>query len=520
MFARTTIPRRSALLYLWLICFVASPVSLGAQQPDPDAFVYILNLGIRDNKIVFNGLRVGFAVGDGRTILTAAHCLEDFGNGNHSLFKPLAISRHYGDIVEAQIVDTEGQDDIALLKPDWESHPGLRIDAGNRWKKAKRIVIAGYQPTNPAKGKNTKISRRISLKDEKVVRANGKGRHAFQLGSVAYPGKGWSGSAFLLPKTGEVVGILSNERYVRKFFFRKKHYIFGCNPEAIHKMFLRNEIPISVFSSPIARRDGAGQFDSILRLFDSVVIGDKEKSCEIAKELCSTRPESYVMHVVAAWMLGEPSDEECYRKAIELADHRTLPYAAYGNCLLNRGKPEEALREFQNAIAIDPNHIFAQTGRILALTRTDPAEAEEQGRELTRKWPANAAFWFELSRALRKQRKHKQELPILRKAIELPHPDHLRHLYQRHLADSLSHNKYYFEAEQTYKTLLEDHPCARCWSAYTSLLTRLGPKRAEDARKALANVKAMNKSNDVPNATIRACEAAIRKMTESPISSR
>ena len=83
MAGRTAIIKRSAVLWLWLICCVTSPPALGAQQPDPDAFVYILSLGIRDNKIVYNGLRVGFAVGDGRTILTAAHCVEDFGNGNH-----------------------------------------------------------------------------------------------------------------------------------------------------------------------------------------------------------------------------------------------------------------------------------------------------------------------------------------------------------------------------------------------------------------------------------------------------
>jgi len=520
MFAGTTILGRSAVLYLWLVCCVAGPPALGAQQPDPDAFVYILNLGIRDNKIVFNGLRVGFAVGDGRIVLTAAHCVEDFGNSNHSLFEPLVISPYYGDIFEAHIADTDKRSDIALLRPGWDSHPGLRIDSGDRWKKVKRIVVAGYQPANPANGKNTKISRRISLKEEKVVRTDGKGRYAFQLGSVGYPGKGWSGSAFVLPETGEVVGILSNERYVRKFFFRKKHYIFGCDPEAIHKMFLRNEIPVSVFSSPIARRDGAAQFDAILRLFDSLLADDKEKSYEIAKELCSRRPESYVMHVVAAWILGEPSDEEYYRKALKLASHRAFPRAAYGNFLLNRGRPEEALRQLQNAVAADPNHIFAQAGRVAALMQIDPAEAEEQARELTRKWPSNAAFWFELSRALRKQRKYKQELPILRKAMALPHPEHLRHLYQRHLADSLTHNKYDSEAEQTYKAVLKDHPCARCWSAYTSLLIRMGAQRAEDAKRALAKAEVMNKDNDIPKATIRDYETAIRKMTESPLSSR
>jgi tetratricopeptide (TPR) repeat protein len=519
MFARTGIFKRSAVLYIWLVCCVAGPTAIGAQQPDPDAFVYILNLGIRDNKIVYNGLRVGFAVGDGRMILTAAHCVEDFGNGNHSLFRPLVISPYYGDIFEAQITDIDKQDDIALLKPTWDSHPGLRIDSSDRWKDARRIIIAGYEPAIGAKGKNTRISRRVSLKEEKVIRANGKGRYAFQLGTIKYPGKGWSGSAFVLPQTGEVVGILSNERYVRKFFL-KRHYIFGCNPEAIRKMFRRNDLALSVFSGPISRRDGKDQFNSILRLFDSVLVDDKEESYEIVTELCRTHPDSYVMHIVAAWLLEDPLDEAYYRRAVELAANRALPYAAYGSYLLNHDRPERALLQFQNAVAVDPNHIFAQTGRIVALTRTDPAEAEEQARELTRKWPSNAAFWFDLSRALRMQRKYAGELPIIRKAVELPHPEHLRHLYRRHLADSLANNKQYSEAERAYRALLQNHRCARCWSAYTSLLIRMGPERVEDARRALAKVKAMNNDNDIPKATIRDFETAIREMTESSISSR
>jgi tetratricopeptide (TPR) repeat protein len=504
---------------VWLACCLPSSSGLRAKPPDRDAFVYILNMGIRENKIVYNGLRVGFAVGDGRTILTAAHCVEDFENANHCLFRPLVISPYYGDIFEAGIVDADEQHDIAVLKPRWDFHPGLSIETSDRWKKARKIMVAGYRPNDLVQGGDTKVSRRVSLQEETVVRTNGQGRHAIQLGSVGYPGKGWSGSAFVLPDTGAVVGVLSNERYVKRFF-RKKHYIFGCNPEAIQRLFQRNDFPLSVSSNPIARRDGTEQFDSILRLFDSVLIDDRETSHEIAKELCRTQPDSYVLHIVAAWLLKEPSDEQYYRQAVELAGHRAFPHATYGSYLLNHNRPEQALRQFQNAVAIDPNHIFAQTGRIVTLTRTDPAEAEKDARELTAKWPSNATFWFDLSRALRKQQKYEQELPILRKAISLPHSERLRRLYQRHMADSLSKNNRHSEAEQTYKAVLKDHTCAKCWSAYASLLSQMGTERAEDARKALANVKAMNKDNDVPQATIRNIEFALRKMTESESSGK
>ena len=497
---------------LWLACCMACPPCIRAQQPDRDAFVYILNIGIRDNKIVYNGLRVGFAVGDGRTILTAAHCVEDFENADHSLFRPLVISRHYGDIFEAEIVDTDEQNDIAVLKPVWESHPGLKIETSDRWKKVRKIAIAGYRPSDLARGGSTKVSRRMSLQEETVVRSNGKDRYAIQLGSVEYPGKGWSGSAFVLPDTGAVVGVLSNERYVRRFF-RKKHYIFGCSAEAIEELFQRNALPLVTFGGSFPGKNAAEHFDSILQLFDSVLAEDTETSCEVAKELCETCPDSYVLHIVAAWMLDAPRDEEYYTRAIELAPDRAFPHAVCGSYLLSHGRPKNALRQFQNTVAIDPNHIFAQSGKIVALTGTDPVEAEIQARELADKWPSKACFWFELSRALRKQRKYEQELPIIKKAIELPHPDRLQHLYQRHLADALANTGNHSQAEEAYKVALEEHSCARCWSAYTSLLIRLGQERAEDAGLALENVKAMNEDESVSQATIRRFERVIKKMT-------
>lgn len=512
MAGRTAIIRRYAVLLLWLACWTVSSPALGAKQPDPDAFVYILNMGLRDNQIVYNGLRVGFAVGDGCTILTAAHCVEDFENESLSFFQPLVISPHYGDIFEAEIIDIDAPNDIAILRPAWDSHPGLKIETSDRWKKAGKLAIAGYRPSDLARGGSTKVSRRMSLHEETVVRTTGKNRYAIQLGSIQYPGKGWSGSAFVLADTGAVVGVLSNERYVRRFF-RKKHYIFGCNAEAIEQLFRRNALAPVACESNFPKKSACEHFDSVLKLFDSVLAEDTKTSREIAKELCQRLPDSYILHIIAAWMLDAPEDEEYFTRAIALAGDRAFPHAAYGGYLLSHGRCKSALRQFQNTIAIDPNHIFAHSGKIIALTRTDPAEAETQARELTARWPSRACFWFELSRALREQRKYRQELPILKKAIELPHPDRLAHLYRRYLADSLANNEKYSEAEEAYKIALAEHPCARCWSAYTSLLIRLGQERADDARLALENTKLMNQDKSVSQETIRRFEKVLGATT-------
>ena len=160
MTRRASIAKRSLVLCLSLAFCTTGPSPICAQGPDRDAFVYIMNMGIRDNKIVYKGLRVGFAVGDGRTILTAAHCVEAFENANHSLLQPLVISRFHGGIFEAEIVDIDEQNDIAILKPAWNSHPGLKIETTYRWKQARKIAIAGYRPSG------TKVSRQMALQEE------------------------------------------------------------------------------------------------------------------------------------------------------------------------------------------------------------------------------------------------------------------------------------------------------------------------------------------------------------------
>jgi hypothetical protein len=44
---------------------------------NPDAFVYILNMGIEGTMLHYRGLQNGFVVGDGHYVLTAAHCVDD-----------------------------------------------------------------------------------------------------------------------------------------------------------------------------------------------------------------------------------------------------------------------------------------------------------------------------------------------------------------------------------------------------------------------------------------------------------
>ena len=81
-------------------------------QIDPNAFVYILDMGIisgdalQHSTIQYGGLRNGFAVGNGQYILTAAHCVDGFVQDSTEpvLCNPFVVSPYYGDAFGVRIV--------------------------------------------------------------------------------------------------------------------------------------------------------------------------------------------------------------------------------------------------------------------------------------------------------------------------------------------------------------------------------------------------------------------------------
>ena len=112
-----------------------------------------------------------------------------------------------------------------------------------------------------------------------------------------------------------------------------------------------------------------------------------------------------------------------------------------------------------------------------------------------KKYPANADYWFTLSRILEKRGKHDEGVETARRSISLskdvPYP------HRRRLADALASTKQFCEAETNFKLLLEDHECAACWFAYAKLLMKLD--RSGDAIKAIEEAESMNHDKVVPS---------------------
>src|SRR2546426_8312819 len=83
-------------------------------------------------------------------------------------------------------------------------------------------------------------------------------------------------------------------------------------------------------------------------------------------------------HVVLGLVKGAyewdwPGAEREYREAIALAPSESSPHHLYGRALVILGRRDEALAEFQRAVALDPLsvHTLSELGRLYAVQGED-----------------------------------------------------------------------------------------------------------------------------------------------------
>ena len=476
------------LTFGWVQAYRAAVWKPAETHIETDAFVYILGMGLQGElhqyRFVYRGLRVGFAVGDGQYIVTAAHCVDDFDTACDSLFYPLVISPYYGDIVPAEIVAIDHDKDIAILKPSWDLHPALQLDTADRWKQSARLVMASYPPRSETYGGDGTLSYAVMKESAPLISSTGSANHRLQVGPARYPGPGWSGSAFIVPETGTVAGLLSCKQiHPHRYFFTQRR-LLGPDANDIRQLFEVNALSYAADDVPVFAEKHDARFRHILHFLEAMTAGDT--SCQdVVRELCADLPESFVLHLAAGLILPDPNDGAGYgRRAVELAPDSSFAHAVYGMLLSReRHQMHHAAVQFRHAAALDPDNLFAQLGYLRMTIDSDPNAASVLGQDLIARWPQEAAFQFEYSRLLRNLGKYQDELPVIQAAVALSASEGVPYLYQRHLADSLAVNGHNDAAEQAYETLLEMHQCSRCRDAYAAFLEKTDrPERAAEVR--------------------------------------
>ncbi|MCA9439092.1 MAG: trypsin-like peptidase domain-containing protein, partial [Candidatus Omnitrophica bacterium] len=89
---------------------------------------------------------VGFVIGDGSYILTSWHTADQvkrqMDRGELSI--TMVASPYFGDLFECELLGHDEENDIALFKANWETHPALKLGTAEDIRNTQEVTIAGY----------------------------------------------------------------------------------------------------------------------------------------------------------------------------------------------------------------------------------------------------------------------------------------------------------------------------------------------------------------------------------------
>lgn len=223
---------RSLIRAASLWCLVATSQTLAADilvQTVDAVKPSIVGIGsfqkTRSPAVIFVG--TGFVVGDGLTVLTAAHVLSDLVDSAH--MESLGILVGMGETAQfrgAVLVGLDPEHDLAKLRIGAPALPAMQLGDSSKVGEGQTLAFTGF-PLGMALGLHhvthramvssitpiaipSMSSKKLNLK--LVTRLQKPVYSVFQLDATAYPGS--SGSPLYDPATGHVVGVI-NMVYVK-----------------------------------------------------------------------------------------------------------------------------------------------------------------------------------------------------------------------------------------------------------------------------------------------------------------
>lgn len=467
-----------------------------------EAIVVLAYLGRHQRGATIKSPRVAFAIGDGTLILTAAHCVQDFGEPRKQAVSPdiVVISPYYGDVFDFEILALDKEADLAVLRASWPAHPALALASQQDLETAKQIIIASRpcRPSDKQKKPPYRLSRQIRAEKLAVLRLNEKmPNEAILLKGTRFVVPGWSGSALVLPKTGKVVGVLGRlmkATTIDGAFVRKD--AAGCGIGSIKALLTKNNLQSQAQAHPPQLQpveDANQAFDLAIDYVESLFNSDLAEAVDIAKQLVALRPQSVQARLFLAFSAHQEyavrsSSKEMlalaesnFKQALTLDPDNASAHAGYGNFLMERKRYEQALKETEAALAIQPDNELALANRVHILTQTDPLKAEEYSRQLVEKDPNNSHWWYWYHRALMTLDRYEEALEAVQKAVDL-NPNGF---YYGGLANALAKLDRLDDAEPYYKRMTKDCGCQLCWFKYADFLIDHRPDKLDEAEKAL-----------------------------------
>lgn len=484
-----------------------------------DAIVVLACLEQTQSGVAARFPMVGFVIGDGTLILTAAHCVVEDHKADMVAARPQAvvISPYYGDIFDFEIVAMDIEADLAILKAPWPAHPALALASEDDLKKAKHLLAVGYPPSEVKNFPKEKLKLPYTLHQklsiEKIPSHFKRARRpdkAIILEGTRFIGPGWSGSAIVLPETGEVVGVVCNLSFnrgnvVTKVFglplIRRKDMLTrrdasGCGVAAIRALLKQNGLESAAYQKPAKLKpveNAEMSFSMAMEHLEAYLNSDLDKAVSVAKKLVELRPQSVHAHLFLANSAshvyqGDTSKKDIlalaeanFKEALHLCPDSADAHSYYANFLIQMNQYDKALPEIEKALSIDAGNKLAMTNKLKILSRKEPAKAAEVGRLLTEEYPDNAQYWLSYCDVLIVLKQNEEALKAVEKAIGL-NPDGL---YEGRLAKALEGVDRLDEAEENFRKMTKDCACQRCLFQYSRFLITHRNDKLDEAENVL-----------------------------------
>jgi len=436
----------------------------------------------------------GFVYGNGTIVLTAHHLVfEESEQGQHKMAGLVTLfSPYLGEALDAEIIASDEQLDLAILKVNWPGHPALKFADDKSITHAGDMRIIGMPgiihslAAEAASALPQSIDvQRENLEVDFVAMRRGVPRF-ISLSGTGKLGDGWSGSPMLLTRSSQVAGC-----------FVSLHHTAGQSTKTSQGPAIRQAIGLvdeagqarslypakSVISRP---EDGIEVCLLCLRAYKYYTAHKYELAYKDIQALINKRPQSAFAYVLAA-NIAEKQDKyeqagEYYEKALKLTPKATALKIFYAQYLSER-EPDKAL-EILNKMWEGSDTAKPATALLMFNILSERGEFQrciELLNDVLEVNPDNAYLRINLGACLLSTDKTDEAISSISKAVELM-PE--RGPFRGQLAHLLEANGKLDEAEKHFRKLLEiepENPVVHMWLA--KFLSKHRPPGGEEALK-------------------------------------
>ncbi len=464
----------------------------------------------------------GFVVGDGTLVVTCDHLVnESSKTGAHrcegfvSVFSP-----YLGQACDARILASDEELDLAVLEVPWKGHPSLSLASVDAILDANSVRVIGLPRVIDRLEDWDSVNSPESFEAQEEVSpiayvgVRGRVPRLIALNKAEAVGPGWSGSAIVLPNTGEVVGCITSVQRNFDRFLRQGaegptvSQAFGLLGDGFDKGRLRRTE--TCVESPVDAREVC----SLALRASSLLQPQKyELAMESARVFLRLRPQSAYGHKVLAYAAERASQmdvaRESYKRAMEL-DPNSLPtQLVYAQFLAGNGKADEAKQILEPLWRIGRSRGLVAIGLANLLdTQREFVHCTEILEEATRSEPRNANLWQMLAACRAQTQGPAVAIDPLNRAVELrPEEGRPRGM----LARVLEMTGNLDEAEKHFRTLLDvesTNPVVYCWLA--QFLSKHRPGAVQEALKLAEKALELPAHPSLPREKIEQLVTSIR----------